>query len=322
MDMAAGLCESGKNLNGGHPFRLTAEHSKWEDRRLTVARKSSREKARGRFFPVTRPQLMTFHLLIWMTATALLVVAKRSGYSRAFRLLPQSVEGDWAQFAVGLAVIFTILDDAILGIGICGFVIGILLRFQGKPFFQHPGHWVLAAAGAVGILGLAIALLKSLGMHFETYLPFGRDPRIESHVSTMIIALTQLVIYRLAIHNCDSGGTWDMVFLALSLQNLLKVLGSIYLVFTMPSWRVNVFWWVPWRLSSTFLYDASVLVDFVPYCVVPLIAVSLIIALMNDRHYTGRDWAHWTGVLVAIWLTLLGLLGIVPKLFFLISWFT
>ena len=287
---------------------------------MNAAREANREKFRGRVFPAYRPQLMTFHLLVWMIATALLVVTKRSGYSQAFRLVSYSVEGNWSQVAVGWAVLFVILDDAIMGLGICGLVAGIVRGIQGKSFFQHPGHWILTASGTVGVLGLAIALLKSLGMHFDTYLPFGSDLRIELYVSTMIISLAQLIVYRLAMHNCDSGGKWDVVFLALSLQSLLKVLGTIYSVVTTPSWRVNVFWWVPWRLSITFLNDASVLVDFLPYCAVPLIAVSLVFALMSDRHGTGRDWAHWMGVVVAVWLTLVGMLGIVPKLSFMVSW--
>jgi hypothetical protein len=276
-----------------------------------------------RYFPTTRPQHLIVHLLIWMIAMALLLVAKRDGYAQAFRILPPAVEEDWSQLAVGATFLFTVLDDAILSLGLWGLAVGILRRFRGQRFFQHPGHWLLAGAGVIGIIAILVSLLKWVGIQVEEQLLSGGDDRVRVTMAMAAMAVTQIVLYRIAVYNCsEAGGRWDVVFVALSFQGLLKLLSATFSIVTLPYWRGQVLWWLPWRVTSRQLNDASVLMGFIPYCMFPVIAVALVIALVGDRHLTGRDWAHWVGVLVGGWITFWGLLGIVARLQFVMIWFS
>lgn len=277
----------------------------------------------GRYFPAQRPQLLIVHLLIWMIAMALLLVAKRDGYAQAFRILPQAVEEDWSQFAVGSTFLFSVLDDAIVALGVWGLTVGIFHRFRGQTFFQHPGHWLLAGAGVIGIIAILVSQLKWVGIQVDEQLPTMGDDRVRASMAMAAMAVTQIVLYRIAVYNCsEAGGRWDVVFVALSFQGILKLLSATFAMVTLPYWRGQVLWWLPWRLTSRQVNDASVLMGFIPYCMFPVIAVALGIALIGDRHHTGRDWTHWVGVVVGGWITFWGLLGIVARLQFVMIWFS
>jgi hypothetical protein len=283
----------------------------------------SPERNKGRFFPAKRPQLLVAHFLIWMIAMALLLVARQDGYAQFFRILPPAVEEDWSRYAVGSSFFISLLDDAILALGVWGLTVGIQRRFRGENFFQHPGHWFLAEAGLIGVVAILVYHLKWVGIRVEDQLPNVGDDRVRASMAMAAMAVTQVVLYRIAMHNCrEAGGRWDVVFASLSVQGLLKLLTATFLMLTVPYWRGQVLWWLPWQVTSRQLNDASVLMGFMPYCMFPVIATALVIALCGDRHLTGRDWTHWLGVAVGGWLTFWGLLGIVARLQFVMFWFS
>jgi hypothetical protein len=273
-----------------------------------------------RVFPASRPQLSILHLLIWLTAMALLVMTQRSGFSSAYRLLPLSVDENWSTFVVASMLILGMLDDAVLGIGICGLANGVIRVTQKKQFFHHPGHWLLVVPGGVGLTWIALALLKNLGLALEgeQYAP---QLAVEVHVPALL-ALAQMIIYGAAWKLCDAGRWWKLLFVALATRSLLELVSALFSILTMPYWRVHWFSWAPWQWTQNWLTDTSLILSLIPLGFMPVIAAFLVAALIRDRYANGRDWAHWVGVFVALWSTFWMLSGMVPRIQFAVQWFS
>lgn len=227
------------------------------------------------FGPPAQPPLSIAHLMLWTAGSALILAID-----------PQAL--DEVEFATpgDLRTIITVhrlFSSTIYGVAIASVAIFVHRRFRkGPPFPVQPGHWLLFIQGLLVLFTLpawsVFVLLQSRWIS---------DGDIRWFTPSILFVGLQVLShgitiggYGWALRRLQAERRWRLLFwfeLGLGVCNLLACLTE----------------WVRWWPASSFLAFEwmSAFVSAVWLVVV---------AILDWRQRTRRDWLHWTGVVVQL----------------------
>jgi hypothetical protein len=254
-------------------------------------------------FPTSRPQLTLTHLLTWLVALTLIFVSQRSHFFQTSRLYPLAFDGGWSPLMFAGSMALALLNDVMVAIGICGLADAVHRFVRGNSYFHHPGHWLLAIAGGVGLMEVLGVYLRQFLLVFENDVLYSVDLQTVFAVGEVLTAALQVIAFALAVKFCGVRGWWKILLVVLAMVGFIGLLRESFSLLTQPYVRVQYLSWVPWEWTSSQLsgIQFSMQVAVIPF--LPATILLLLAAVLGDRGKTSRDWPHWLGVLMVFWIT-------------------
>jgi hypothetical protein len=224
-------------------------------------------------------------------------------FVHAGRALPLALDGGMSPLVIAWSMAFSLLNDVMVAIGICGLADAVHRFVRGIPYFHHPGHWLLAIAGGVGLMEVLGVYLRRFLLVFEGDVLYSVDLQTVFALGEVLTAAIQVIAFSLAVKFCGARGWWKILFVVLAMVGLIGLLRESYSLLTQPYVRVQYLSWVPWEWTSSQLsgIQFSLQVAVIPF--LPATILVLLAAVLGDRGKSSRDWPHWLGVLMVFWIT-------------------
>ncbi len=176
----------------------------------------------------------------------------------------------------------------LFGAGAAAFVLLVWRAYSGGPRFPtQPGHWLLLIGGVAGVVSLGVRAILALTMAGLPGTPLFLAIRV-------LGLLAAGILYPLAMR--DSRGVWRGVFCLGWAITILSLLATMFVAMDM-GFRL----WMLFQIDQVLQWILTLAV--------------IVAAVIELNSTTRRDYLHWTGIVVRIASTALGIA--VP---FLIRW--
>lgn len=219
-----------------------------------------------------QPRLQIFHLLMWVTGSALILAVYR-----------QSNMGQRGQTNASQIVwsALIVVQSMLYGGAVCSLPIYLARKLKGIPFPVHPGQWLLLISGVMHVLQFAhwgvLQLLDSTVMSDLVL------PRFVWAGGYAVISVTAVCLGIVAAVAQRDSRLWMAFFLIGSARHAVAVLW--YLALAMFIDRLD--WFGPLNLVVS--------------GGIGIVSAALLLCIWQDlARGVRRDWMHWAGVAVQL----------------------
>ena len=224
------------------------------------------------------PSLSIIHLMIWLTASAVMFFQVRWINEIQFGR-SQDVDGLPQGFAT-LQLVVGSIQAVFIGLEIAA-VVALTQRFLrgGRPLFFQPGHWLVASAVLLSILQTVVYLIVSVA--FGGFVFDGSAWSSALALVYLLISLIPVVFFCFAFFLVQSK-RWRVAFVVLVVAGVTQSIAH-----TLP--MMHEFFSGSYRTYSI-VAAASQMATFASQ-------VAVFVAVIYDlavKHR--RDWAHWAGI--------------------------
>jgi hypothetical protein len=234
------------------------------------------------------PTWMAVHFLGWLAATLILLLTWEAGLLEA---VSSAASEKWQAYELTAVLALTLLEAGVFGLSLWMLAIGVTQAIRGKPFFQHPGHWLLAV---IGLTAMGQGLVAAADYYGGAFLQSYRLAASPSYAIGVAVLLMKPVLFWLAFRIGIGGFRWQLVFIALTIWTACDAV-TFALTTTAPIWRFQR--WTALLSSTLSQVTAEPLVVLLPFLV-----VAVPFAAYGDYRKVARDWPHWVGAAAAVWL--------------------